>query len=86
MVGVKTCQCFPGKRETLPINIYKALQKAKNFKINYKKIIVFNIELFLKMNERVGESGANHQETEQGKACKRQEDKNTVQADLLVRR
>ena len=70
----------------MPINIYKALQKAKNFKINYKKIIVFNIELFLKMNEHVGESGANRRETEQEKTCKNQEDKNAVQGDLLVRR
>ena len=35
------------------------------------------------MNEQVGDSGA---KTEQEKACKKQEDKNTVQADLLVRR
>ena len=57
------------------LSIYQSASKAKNFKINYKKIIVFNIELFLKMNEQVGESGA------------KQEDKNTVQApDLLVRR
>ena len=72
--------------ETLPINIYQALQKAKNLKTNYKKIIVFNIVLFLKMNEQVGESGANRWETEQEKACKKQGEKNAVQVDLLVRR
>ena len=42
------------------------------------------MELFLKMNEQVSESGA---KTEQEKACKEQEDKNAVQApDLLMRR
>jgi len=36
------------------------------------------------MNELVGESGANRREIEQEKTCKKQEDKNEVQADLLV--
>ena len=36
------------------------------------------------MNEHVGESGATRRETEQEKTCKKQEDKNEVQADLLV--
>ena len=36
------------------------------------------------MNELVGESGANCREIEQEKTCKKQEDKNEVQADLLV--
>ena len=42
----------------------------------------------MKMNEHVGESGANRRETEQEKTCKNQEDKNAVQGDLklLVRR
>ena len=47
---------------------------------------MFNIELFLKMNEQVGESGAHCLETEQEKACKKQGGKNAVQVDLLVRR
>ena len=36
------------------------------------------------MNELVGESGANCRKIEQEKTCKKQEDKNEVQADLLV--
>ena len=83
VVGFGSILISVWEMETLPINIYQALQKAKNLKTNYKKIIVFNIVLFLKMNEQVGESGANRWETEQEKACKKQEEKYVVQVDLL---
>ena len=81
------CERDPSAYQYIP-----SASKAKNLKINYQKIIVFNIELFLKMNEQVGESGANRRdgesgthrrETEQEKACKKQEDKNAVQGSFL---
>ena len=86
VVRVNTYQCCAYGKGNIAYQYIPSASKAKNLKINYKKIIVFNFVIFLKMNEQVGESGANRWETEQEKACKKQGEKNAVQVDLLVRR
>ena len=82
--GVNTYQCCAYGKGNIAYQYIPSASKAKNLKINYKKIIVFNIVLFLKMNEQDGESGANRWETEQEKICKKQEGKNAVQVDLRM--